>query len=233
MAVKFTYSETSPATVCEFERDPPMGGYSINRRWMNPATASGAGVSFVYDKSLVRDIEILKWNVMTVADVAKLLAFLDAVDGSANPFDYRDVSGNVRVAHIWNSDEIRSYPIQILLEGITIELFILPWRKKSLYDILSMTDLFSRAVAYNRTIGDAISMSDQFYFMMNGAWIMTPADIISMSDVAVIGTRKNRADSITMSDSMLMEITQEGYLTDESGNHITDESGNHIIVKTA
>ena len=122
MAVIFTYG----ATVCTFENDPPRGSYAINRKWMNPQAASGGGENFEYDKSLVRDIETLKWNIMTVNDVTALLAFLDAVDGSANPFDYTDVNGVTRPAIIWNSDEIRSYPIQILREGITIELLIAP-----------------------------------------------------------------------------------------------------------
>jgi hypothetical protein len=58
--------------------------------------------------------------------VTALLAFLEAVDGSANPFDYTDVNGTTRPAYILNSDEIKSYPTQILREGMTMELFIAP-----------------------------------------------------------------------------------------------------------
>ena len=122
--VVFTYSGTAPATSLVFETDPPMGGYAINRKWMSPSLESCGGASYVYDKSLVQDIEKLEWKIMSVADVAALLAFLDVVDGSSLQFHYADVNGTYKYVFLWNSDEIRTYPIQTLREGVTLELFI-------------------------------------------------------------------------------------------------------------
>jgi hypothetical protein len=122
--VVFTYSSTFPATKVTFTKDPPMGNYTINRKWMNPQTASAGGVSFEYNKSLVKDIEALKWNVMAVADVANLITFLNVVDRSSKMIHYVDVNGAYKNALIWNSDELKTYPTQILREGVTIELFI-------------------------------------------------------------------------------------------------------------
>jgi hypothetical protein len=227
MAVIFTYG----ATTVTFTHDPPKGNYTISRKWMNPRTSSGGADSFVYDKSLVRDIETLKWNVMTVADVANLLTFLDAVDGSANPFDYTDVNGVTRPAFIWNSDEIRSYPIQILLEGLTVELFILPYRTKTLTEVMTMTDLLNRSVTYNRGLSDTVSMSDSLTVLLNGAWLLGLSDTITMSDLQKAVAWKNKSESITMSDSFSGAISIEGILSTNSGDHITDESGNHITAK--
>jgi hypothetical protein len=123
--VVFTYSSTFPATKVTFTKDPPMGNYTINRKWMNPQTLSGGGASFEYDKSLVKDIETLKWNIMTVADVASLITFLDVVDRSKQMIHYADVNGTYKNAFVWNSDELETYPTQILREGVTIELFII------------------------------------------------------------------------------------------------------------
>lgn len=122
--VVFTYPGTSPATSLAFETDPPMGGYRINRKWMSPSLESCGGASYVYDKSLVQDIEKLEWKIMSVADVAALLAFLDVVDGSSLQFHYADVNGTYKNVLLWNSDELRTYPTQILRDGVTLELFI-------------------------------------------------------------------------------------------------------------
>ena len=224
MAVVFTYG----ATVCTFQNDPARGNYTIDRQWMNPQTASGSGDTFIYDKSLVRDFETLTWDIMIVADVANLLAFLDAVDGAANPFFYTSVSGSTRFAYIWNADEIRSYPIQILLEGMTIELFVLPGFY--MYDTVGLTDAMIRALAFARTIPDSIYLSDRFQYQFNGAWIQNPSDTITLSDGKAYSQAKTRSETISMSDSLVsMALINEAYITDNAGTYITDNSGNKII----
>lgn len=133
MAVVFTYG----ATTCTFAYDPSMGNYRIERKWMSPRTASGGGEFAVYNKALVRDIETLTWNIMTVDDVTALLAFLEAVDGSANPFLYASVNDDIKEATILNTEEIKSYPTQILREGMTLELWLEPEDYYVLHDEVS------------------------------------------------------------------------------------------------
>lgn len=120
MAVVFTHG----ATVLTFTKDPPKEGYANRRIWMNPATESASGTTFVYSKGQVMDIKRLTWPHITATDMAGLLTFLDDVNGSAHSFTYTDPNGTDKTAYIWNAEEIRSYPTYPLYEDFTIELLI-------------------------------------------------------------------------------------------------------------
>jgi hypothetical protein len=120
MAVVFTYG----AMVFTCGRDPAMGNFSTVRKWMSPSIRSGGGDLFVYDKDITKDIVTLAWQNMDQTDLANLLAFLLAINGSANPFTFVDPKGNSSSAYFWGPSEMIWTPVDVIGPDIAIELLI-------------------------------------------------------------------------------------------------------------
>jgi hypothetical protein len=127
MPCSFSYSGTSPATVVTFQTGPDMGDFSVKKSWMSPKVkAAGAEDVFVYDKGITKLFHILNVRQMKAADYTLLIAFLDAVDGISNPWDYTDPAGTAWIARFWNADEINASLVRHGREEIQIILLIDP-----------------------------------------------------------------------------------------------------------
>lgn len=122
---RFSYWGTSPATVCAFTVNPRMGDWTVSNRWRSPRLqAGGREDSFVFNKSIVQTVHTLRWGSLPAADKTALLAFLIAVDGMSNVFDYTDPAGVYWTARIWNSREIRAALVDFNRSEITIVLLV-------------------------------------------------------------------------------------------------------------
>jgi hypothetical protein len=124
MAVVFSYSGTSPATVLTFSRDPD--DWDRERKYMSPSIlAAGGEDRFTKDKSIIHVPEGLRWERMKAADWTSLQAFLTAVNGGAASFTYFDPLGSEKAAQIWNAAEIQSVQPYYGAWDVLIELLIL------------------------------------------------------------------------------------------------------------
>jgi hypothetical protein len=123
MAVVMTYGGTTFTA----SRDPAMGGFATVRQWRNPMIKSAGGVCFVYNKGITKDFVTLTWSVIDPTDLINLLAFLDAIDYSSNPFDFTDPAGVLFTAHFMGPASLKWTPVELLERDITIELLIMTY----------------------------------------------------------------------------------------------------------
>ena len=125
MPITFSYSGTSPATVVTFQTGQDMGDFSVKKSWLSPKVkAAGGEDTFVYDKGIVKLFHVISVRQMKEADYLSLIAFLDAVDGISNPWDYTDPADVSWIARFWNADEINASLVRHGREEIQIILLI-------------------------------------------------------------------------------------------------------------
>jgi hypothetical protein len=118
--VVFSYGGTT--FTCS--RDPAMGAFSTVRQWKNPSMTSGSGALFVYNKGVAADIVTLTWRNMDPTDLINCLAFLRAVNFTANPFDFTDPAGEHFTAQYIGPAALTWTPVELSERDFTVELLI-------------------------------------------------------------------------------------------------------------
>lgn len=122
MAVAFTKGGITTFTC---SRDPAMGSFSTSRQWKNPAIRSAGGTAFSYNKGVARDIITLTWKYINKPDLLNCLAFLRALNFSADSFTFVDPAGSSHTAWFWGPSRLAWNPIDVSTQReFTIELLV-------------------------------------------------------------------------------------------------------------
>ena len=121
MAVVFSHAGITTFTC---SRDPAMGNFSTTRQWKSPSIRSGGGTPFVYDKDVVKDLVTLTWKYMDPTDLLNCLAFLRAINFSADSFTFVDPAGNSHAAQYWGPQKLVWTPVELSERDFTVELLV-------------------------------------------------------------------------------------------------------------
>ena len=120
----FSYPLTSPTISFAAIRDPHMGGFGFETQWKSPAIRSGGGNLFVYDKDVTKNLVPLVWKNADPTDIVNCMAFLRAINFTANPFRFVDPAGNPHEAQFWGPSKLIWTPGEYSNRDFAIQLLV-------------------------------------------------------------------------------------------------------------